>query len=79
MFFDGGRCGHSVVFDASDEAIAAARDRLNKSRFLGVIPQSFPQTLHRSVNTVFELDHGTVGPEVLLDLLARDELAWLLQ
>jgi hypothetical protein len=76
--FDRGR-GPGAVFDPSDEAVAAARDRLNKSRFLGVIPQGFPQALYRSVNAVLELDHGAVRPEPLPDLLARDELARLLQ
>ncbi len=35
MYFDDGRCGQSAILDASDEAVAAARQSLDVAGFLG--------------------------------------------
>ena len=59
----------------SDEAITAARERLDKARRLGRVAQGRPKSLDRRVQTVLEVDVGIHGPEPLLQFVAGDHLA----
>jgi len=60
-------------------AVAPTRQGLNVSRLVGGIPKSYSQSLDCRVDAVFKLDNGVVWPEVLLNLLPRDDVAWPLQ
>jgi hypothetical protein len=66
------------LFKLSDEPIPPPRQRLDKARTFGRIPQHFPNLVNRSIQVVIDVDKS-VGPEPLLQLLPRHYLAGLLQ
>ena len=72
-----GRVDDGAV-DWIDEAIPATRQGLDEPRGVGRISERFPQLVDRRVDAVIEV-HDRPGPELLLQLLARDELARLFQ
>ena len=58
-----------------DEAVAAARQRLDEARVVGVVAERRAQAFHRGVEAVFEVHVGAVGPELPAQLLPRHHVA----
>src|SRR5471030_1190493 len=63
----------------TDEAVAAPRQGFDKPGRFGWIPQSLAQPLDRGVDAMVELDHGIVGPQLLLQLFPSDQFTLALQ
>ena len=66
------------VFDRTNETIPTSRERLDKSRIFGRVAQCFANAINGAVQVVVEIDEA-VWPKTLLQLLARDDRAWLFQ
>ena len=67
------------ALDARDEAIAAAMQRLDEARPLGVVAEHGPQPLDGGVQAVLEVDECAVGPQPIAQLVARQQLARMLE
>ena len=58
----------------TEEAVAPAADGLYIAGLLGVVVEGFSEFLYGGVQAVLKDDGGIGWPEVLLDLMARDDL-----
>ena len=65
--------------DPRDEAIPAARQGLNETRFRGGIIQNLANFADRSSQTLIEVDECVSGPKFLADLFSCDKFTWTLQ
>ena len=63
------------ALDRGDEPVAAAVQRLDKSRIVRVVAERGPQPLHRGVEAVLEINEGPLGPQPIAQLLPRDDVA----
>ena len=61
--------------DRSDKAVSAAGDCLDKTRAGGGISEGLADLVDGGVQAVIEVDESVGGPELLLQLLAGDDLA----
>ncbi len=60
--------------DLAEEAVPAARDRLDEAGASGVVAQDLSEATDAVVQAVIELDDGPVCPEHLPDPLPGDQL-----
>ena len=63
------------ALDSRDEAVAAAMQRLDEARPLGVVAEHGAQPLDRGVQTVLEVDERAVRPQPVAQLVARQQFA----
>ncbi len=69
----------SMRFDGADEPVAAPVQRLDEPRTIGVVAERRPQTFDRGVQPVLEVDERAFRPQALPQLVARQDLARLLE
>jgi hypothetical protein len=70
----GARAAAATAEDAT-KAIAAAGERLDEPRVVGVVAERGPQAFHRGVEAVLEVHVGAVGPELAAQLLPGHHVA----
>ena len=63
------------AFDGCDEAIASAGQGLHKSGIAGIVAERFADAIDGRVYSVFEVDEGSVRPQLASDLFAGEQLA----
>lgn len=61
------------------EAVAAARDGLNKSRAFCCVAQGLAEAADGVIEAIFELDECILGPKPILKLLSPDYLPGMLE
>jgi hypothetical protein len=55
-----------------DEPVPFARDGLNESRLIRVIPEYLPDLTDRTINAVVGVEENTLAPDPLNNLFSRD-------
>ena len=70
----GGRRGPPDEFDAAEEAVALLGQRLDESRRTHIVTEHGTDATDTLVDALLEIDPGTVGPQVIANLFARDDL-----
>ena len=63
------------VLDTAEEAIALPGQRFEKSCGTRVVPEHGTDTTDALVDTLLVIDPGAVGPQVIANLVAGDDLA----
>jgi hypothetical protein len=63
----------------SDQSIAMPWQSFDISRVLDVVCKGLAQFIDSGINTVFEVNEGVGGPEILPDLFSSDHFAGALQ
>jgi hypothetical protein len=67
------------IFDRSNEAVTALGQRFDKAGVLGMVAQRLSQLVYGDSQAVIEVDSGVRAPQLLLEFLPADHLAWTLQ
>ena len=62
-----------------DKAVAVAGNGLDVDRLLRLVAEGLAQTPHGNVQAGLEFHKSVLGPELRLQILAGDQLAWRLQ
>jgi hypothetical protein len=63
--------------DRRDETVSAARNSFDKDRTVGRITQSVAELLDGGVQTLVEINIGSVGPKAGAQFFATDHLSWM--
>ena len=71
---DDARIGHW-----SDESVAAAGQSLDEPRHIGRVPERIAQPANCGIQAVLEIDERVFAPKSLSQILARDQVAGMLQ
>src|SRR5256885_3715224 len=74
-----GHCGRRAGLDAANEAITAARQRFDQPRFLSGFTERLTQFLDGCVQAMVKIHERIIGPELLAQLFAGDQISWMLQ
>lgn len=64
--------------DRSDETVSSARQCFEVSGCDALVPQRRPELLDTGIQAVVEADKGSIGPENIAQVLARHDLASML-
>src|SRR5262245_7290028 len=67
------------AFDACDEAVTAAMQRFDEARAVGVVAEHRAEPLHGGIQPVLEVHERAVRPETIAQLVARQQLARMLE
>jgi hypothetical protein len=62
-----------------NEPVSQPGDRLNESRRIGVVAQSFPQSIDAVVENMFEIHIGVIWPETLAENRPSDDFSRMLK
>lgn len=62
--------------DGGDEAVATAGEGLDETGIAGGIAQGFADAIDGGVDAVVVIDEGSVGPKLVGDFVAGEDLAW---
>ena len=80
MSFSGRRGRFRIdCLDRCDEAVTPFGQGFDKTRVLGVVAQGFAELIHGDSQAVVEINGRVRAPKPLLQSLAGNYLAWLLQ
>lgn len=63
------------VFNRGNKAISALGQGLNKTWFLGVVPQGCAEFVDGFVETTLEIDKGVLWPQLSAELVSRHDFA----
>src|SRR4029077_16037112 len=78
-FGDGATRARNLAGDRRDEAVTPTRNGFNKGRIVGRIAESVTKLLDGSVETLIELDVGSIRPQAAAQVFAADHFARMLQ
>src|ERR1700751_5352720 len=73
------KCFCTGLFHRSDKTIATPRQGLDIPRVLSIVPKHETDFCNGSIECVIEIDERVVGPDVIPQPLARDQLARMFQ
>jgi hypothetical protein len=73
----GGLAVDSRPLARADPAVAAPRQGLDEAGRIGLVAQRRAHTPDAEVDALLEVDEGAVAPQLALDLLTREEAAWM--
>ena len=71
--------GGEFVLHGGDEAVSAAGEGFDVTGAGSGISQGFAHLVNGSVEAVVEVDEGVGGPELLLQLFARDDVSGMIE
>jgi len=69
------RCRDKLGADWSEKAVTMPRDGLKVERIVGVVAQGCPDLLDALIDALLEVNESVVSPELLLNFVARHQLA----